>query len=248
MRKRATHCNSCGVELTQDNRLKVGGKCRSCELAYKKEWRQKNLDRVNQHQRDKYKADPERHKRYVAKWSEKNPEYASTWQKNNPDKVRAAKHRYYQRHKEEISDQRRAKRDELARYHRTYYAKNRDKENQRGRDYYAANKDRINARNRAHYHKDPLKHRTYWMRRRAMIRDRTAGHVDFTAILRRDGWVCHICGGLVAPGELSFDHIVPLSKGGQHSEENLAVAHLTCNKRKGARTDIASLAPPRTKR
>ena len=36
-----------------------------------------------------------------------------------------------------------------------------------------------------------------------------AGTVDFATILRRDGWVGHICAGLVAPGELSFDHIFP---------------------------------------
>jgi 5-methylcytosine-specific restriction endonuclease McrA len=156
--------------------------------------------------------------------------------------------RWRSRHKEEISAWRMARREALLAYRRAYYAKNRGKSLQQGRDYYAANKERVNARNCANYRKNPLKHRTYWTRRRAMIRDQSARHVDFAAILRRDGWVCHICGGLVAPGELSFDHIIPLSKGGQHSEDNLAIAHLTCNKRKGARTDISSLAPPRIKR
>lgn len=71
-------------------------------------------------------------------------------------------------------------------------------------------------------------------KRRALIRAATVHPVSFPRILERDGYVCHLCGGPVDPDDLDFDHVVPLSKGGAHSEENIRVSHRTCNRRKGA--------------
>lgn len=61
-------------------------------------------------------------------------------------------------------------------------------------------------------------------------------YVDYKTILIRDGYKCHICGKSVLPNQLSFDHVIPLSKGGPHIESNIKVAHLSCNCRKGAKT------------
>ena len=36
------------------------------------------------------------------------------------------------------------------------------------------------------------------------------------------------------PFSISIDHIIPLSLGGNHTEDNLQLAHLQCNTRKGA--------------
>ena len=55
------------------------------------------------------------------------------------------------------------------------------------------------------------------------------------AVLERDGLVCQLCGGDVAPGDVHLDHIKPWSKGGLNSVNNLQVAHSTCNLRKGAK-------------
>jgi hypothetical protein len=54
-------------------------------------------------------------------------------------------------------------------------------------------------------------------------------------VIRRDGYVCALCGGKVAPDELDIDHVVPRSKGGSDEPENLQVAHRLCNQRKGNR-------------
>lgn len=59
--------------------------------------------------------------------------------------------------------------------------------------------------------------------------------VSYDAILLRDGYRCWLCGGPVAPADVSFDHVVPLSKDGPHTEENIRVAHWVCNHKKGAR-------------
>ncbi len=49
-------------------------------------------------------------------------------------------------------------------------------------------------------------------------------------ILRRDGHQCQYCG---ARSALTVDHIVPKSRGGEDSWENLTTACIRCNNRKG---------------
>ena len=58
-------------------------------------------------------------------------------------------------------------------------------------------------------------------------------------IYERDNWMCQICGEHVNehirwpdPMSSSLDHVVPISKGGEHIENNVQLAHLGCNSRK----------------
>jgi 5-methylcytosine-specific restriction endonuclease McrA len=53
-------------------------------------------------------------------------------------------------------------------------------------------------------------------------------------ILRRDAYKCAYCGRSDLP--LTIDHVVPKSKGGVDSWENLVTACTVCNNRKGDRT------------
>lgn len=47
-------------------------------------------------------------------------------------------------------------------------------------------------------------------------------------VFARDGWTCQYCG---APAE-NLDHVVPRSRGGAHSWENVVAACRRCNSRK----------------
>lgn len=51
----------------------------------------------------------------------------------------------------------------------------------------------------------------------------------------RDANRCQYCGRRFATSELSLDHVMPLSRGGQSSWENVVCACLPCNVRKGNR-------------
>jgi 5-methylcytosine-specific restriction endonuclease McrA len=58
--------------------------------------------------------------------------------------------------------------------------------------------------------------------------------------LRRSQWwknriasgLCHYCGGLFVPAELTLDHVVPLVRGGRSSKGNCVAACKDCNTRK----------------
>jgi 5-methylcytosine-specific restriction endonuclease McrA len=71
--------------------------------------------------------------------------------------------------------------------------------------------------------------------RRHRIRAGSRQGENFTLfeIAERDGWCCHLCQRTVTRGEWSMDHLVPVSKGGSHSRENVALAHKSCNSLRG---------------
>lgn len=58
--------------------------------------------------------------------------------------------------------------------------------------------------------------------------------------LRRSRWwqnrlakgICHWCGGVFPPAELTMDHIVPLTRGGKSVRGNVVPACKECNSRK----------------
>ena len=69
-----------------------------------------------------------------------------------------------------------------------------------------------------------------------------SGFVDRFVVFERDGYTCQLCATPLdmgapprSPLSPSVDHIVPVSRGGVHSYENVQAAHLTCNLSKGAR-------------
>jgi 5-methylcytosine-specific restriction endonuclease McrA len=55
-------------------------------------------------------------------------------------------------------------------------------------------------------------------------------------IFARDGNRCQYCGKNFPSSELSFDHVVPRSRGGETTWENIVCACVACNVKKGGRT------------
>lgn len=55
-------------------------------------------------------------------------------------------------------------------------------------------------------------------------------------IYARDHGKCQYCGKALAQQEITYDHVVPKSQGGQTSWENVVTCCLKCNGKKGGRT------------
>jgi 5-methylcytosine-specific restriction endonuclease McrA len=62
-------------------------------------------------------------------------------------------------------------------------------------------------------------------------------HVGLTKhrLFARDRHICAYCGDHYAEADLTVEHIVPVSRGGQHTWTNVVTACRSCNTRKGNR-------------
>lgn len=60
------------------------------------------------------------------------------------------------------------------------------------------------------------------------------------SIYLRDHYTCQFCGKRFDRSELTFDHLVPRSEGGETTWSNILTACLTCNAQKGNRSPVKS--------
>lgn len=122
-----------------------------------------------------------------------------------------------------------------------YYPKNREAIIERTTEYTKANPEMRQGIDRRYHQNNAEKVREKNGRRRLTKRGQTAGKVDFVEIRQRDEDVCHICQKPIDaallwpdPQSLTFDHVIPIARGGEHSMDNIKVAHARCNIKKGA--------------
>ena len=71
---------------------------------------------------------------------------------------------------------------------------------------------------------------------RMIKRPRPTIKLSKTEVFRRDNYTCQYCGKQTH--NLTIDHIVPRSRSGTHSWDNLVAACPNCNHRKGGRTAL----------
>jgi len=70
------------------------------------------------------------------------------------------------------------------------------------------------------------------------VRVRKSKIVKFSRanIYARDSYTCQYCNTQFRSEELTFDHVIPVSRGGTKSWENIVTACIDCNRRKGGQT------------
>ena len=162
------------------------------------------------------------HRDYARKHSEET---------NAAQRNRYASDSKYREHKQKSgkryakSDKGRKKKKERAETERDYYI-----------DYAARNSVQATERARQWRLNNSEKARKLFReatnRRRARKLNQFVEDVDPTIVFKRDKGICEICEKPVDPNRFDIDHIIPLSKGGEHSYANVQLAHPSCNYRK----------------
>lgn len=154
----------------------------------------------------------EAHRKWAAINKEKYRLGAKLWQKQNPEKVRAQ--------------------------HAKWIEKNRERYLQKRREWRDSNLELIRAKGRAR--KVSPKGRLQNINSEARRRQKTArvpcaptSH-QLADLRKEANGVCRYCGKRVK--ELTFDHVIPLAKGGLHAIHNLVMACRLCNSKKHTKT------------
>lgn len=115
--------------------------------------------------------------------------------------------------------------------------------------YYQEHSSAILAQQQRRRLEDPSIQRDSNARHRARKKNAAVENVRSLVVFERDTWVCQLC-FLPVDKTLrkldlmskSLDHIVPLSKGGEHSYANTQLAHLRCNMKKSDSLDWKPVA------
>lgn len=133
---------------------------------------------------------------------------------------------------------------------KAYRLANVDQINAKARDRYPVRAETLRARKRAwakanwkklkeakrlHALKNPHMVREKASRRRALKRRTQRERVDYRQILKDSKGLCGICNRPLDLFGIDFDHIVPLSRGGTHTRENIQASHSYCNRSKWAK-------------
>lgn len=118
-----------------------------------------------------------------------------------------------------------------------YERHDRERLNARKRVWRAANRERVRAIDLAWRRRHP----DIVLMKNAKRRGATAVEpVSPDALMAKFHGMCGICGEALGDGAVDFDHIVPLSRGGVHTVENLRPAHPKCNRARFNRLERAS--------
>lgn len=117
-------------------------------------------------------------------------------------------------------------------------ANNADKVTAYQKAYNEANRDLVRSRVSDWKRRNPDKRREYEARRYALKRGTRAGRISYEAIRKAAKGLCGICRfDIRVYDAVEFDHIIPLARGGTHTQGNIQLAHADCNRRKWARTE-----------
>lgn len=210
-------CAKCGqvkpVEgFNKASRAKDGLRswCKVCTNFAKAEYRKSHYEELleagTRYRQAHRKEDAARSGAYRKAHREELAEKAHLYCLTHPKETAEQRHVYRQAHRKELTEKWRAyclpHREEMAKYRTAYREKN---------------SERIRAKN---------------ARRRALKLAATVEFISPATVYARDAGRCHICGKKVDPKKWHMDHLIPLSRGGEHSYRNVAVAHPLCNNRR----------------
>lgn len=141
------------------------------------------------------------------------------WRKNNPERRKQIANRWAQNNKDCLNKWR---------------SSNQEKVKKSKRDYYARNTEKVRKAIKEWFSKNPGKTREYKNNRRARLANSggTVTAKEWRSVLEKYR-KCLCCGRTDV--SLEMDHVIPLSKGGLNTVDNVQPLCEICNNRKGTK-------------
>jgi hypothetical protein len=227
-------CSKCRQEKTLESFSRHNGEksaksgyrstCKSCDVQYNREYRNRNREKVNARRREWGKKNPISKKESDRKYRENNPERIrenhKTWRERNAEHVAEYRRLYLSVHGERKKQ-----------LDREYGRANRQKNNDAARRYRLKNPEKVREMHRKQELKHPDRGRMKQSRRRALLRENGVFLVTQKDVARMLNKPCAYCGGK----SVHIDHVIPLAKGGVHGVGNLVGACGRCNLKKSSK-------------
>lgn len=182
------------------------GECKACHNKQRREYYEQNRDEIL--------------------------EKVKTYRHENADKIKASKQRYYEENKEAISQAKRAhylgNKEKYKEQFRAYRERNREKLLAKDRAYNKENRERRREYERDYYKQNPDKLRGKHNRRRSRRSGLKANLTteQWEQICSIFSFTCAYCGQL---SDLEQEHFVPLTQGGEYTQDNIIPACRSCN-------------------
>jgi 5-methylcytosine-specific restriction endonuclease McrA len=180
----------------------------------------------------------EREREYQRAWNAAHPGYSTersrAYRALHPEEVRVYDREYKKAHPEQGRAWLAANPGKTAEYSHKYYVTHRPQRCAEARMWYAEHPEQARATGLAWRKANPERVAAVGARRRALKLSAACGDPAAIRRLYRQAKEnkkirCYLCGELIPMGERHVDHIIPLSKGGEHSARNMAICHASCN-------------------
>lgn len=118
----------------------------------------------------------------------------------------------------------------------SYYTRNSLHMQQTSKRHYEANREAVAVVRARYYEANKETFRMRYWRNSARQRGATVLEaIHPRTIYDRDKGHCYICGRCVAFAAFELDHIIPVTRGGEHTYTNTAIVHRKCNNKKKCR-------------
>lgn len=225
------------------NTLHDKANCPECVKEKGKIYREKNREKINARQAERYKANPDKYNNQSAEWrlhnAEKTKEINANYRAKNNEKIREKNKERYAANPATSIKYRTENRLKINARMVIYNAANSDKTKERCRKAYLANQEKYAIAGKKWREENKLAKKIHHQNRRAKIKEvggkLSSGLADRLFILQKG--ICPCCNLPLGKG-FHLDHIMPIALGGTNTDDNMQLLRATCNMQKQARHPV----------
>lgn len=242
-------CTKCKVEYPitseywQRNKKNKDGfrpDCKKCCSKRKKQYYQKNKERIKEKSCVYRNENKDYYKEYQKQWYKKNKDSVQEYLKENKDHIEQRSREYYLENRTHLLNYTKQHQKENREHYREYGEMWRLENREYLSEYRKANKKQMREAQRKWRERNPEKSRLKTQKRRAIKKNlpHTLSKKEWLETKQIFNNSCAYCGmtgeehGVVCGQQLHQDHFVPLSKGGGYTKENIIPACRSCNSSK----------------
>lgn len=228
-------CSKCKIEknttefyINKNSKEGIRSQCKICMNLSRKQYRDKNIEKARFKEQQYREENRE-------KFSKSNKKYA----KANKDKIFVKNKRYRENNKEKLKEKSRThyRTEKHQEYIKKYYEENKDKISKRQKQR-VLNQDKSLKEVQKRYRqseKGKISEKNKYHKRRAKYKKGSLSNKQLAELYKKVK-KCYWCNCKIDSSNTHLDHYIPLSKGGEHTLQNIVLSCCKCNLEKGAKS------------